>query len=62
MKKNCPAARLTLIVEYDTLPDQSEIEDMVEKAREQGRVTKATLTYLRLATLELVKQRGLDRD
>lgn len=46
-------ATLTLVVEYEELPDNSEIEDVLDKAREVGYVQKASFTVLRAVTKEL---------
>lgn len=37
-------ATLELIVEYESIPDQHEIEQLIEKAREYGGPIKADLT------------------
>lgn len=47
--KPTPAARLTLVVEYDDVPADREIEDIVEQARGLGTIIKADYEMLKLA-------------
>lgn len=48
------AARLEMIVNYETVQDRGDIEEIIEKAREHGHVVKATYKVLRTYTEELV--------
>lgn len=53
--KQDPVAELTLIIEYDELPDRSELNELIEKAREVGGVIKAELEIKRLTVVDLLK-------
>jgi hypothetical protein len=50
-EKAKPVARLTLVVEYDTLPADDEIDRVLDAAREYGAVVSAEFE-----TLQLVKR------
>ena len=47
-------ARLTLVVEYEALPDTSDIEELVEKAREYGAPVKAELEIFKASKVDLL--------
>ena len=38
-----PLAQLTLVIHYDEYPGDDEVREVIEKAKEQGEVVKATL-------------------
>lgn len=52
--RKSPAARLTLVVEFDDVPDSSEVERIVEEGRAYGYVKQATWELLTLVKKELV--------
>jgi hypothetical protein len=45
---------LELTVEYENVPATSDLQDIVEKARELGHVTKAVLTIHQATTQDLL--------
>jgi hypothetical protein len=47
-------ARLTLVVEYEDIPDAREIEEVLDSARNYGGVKRATFETLELVKKELV--------
>ena len=47
-------ATLEMVVEYEEFPDKSDLEEVVEKARELGHVAKALLTIHRATITSLI--------
>lgn len=47
-------ATFEMVVSYEELPSQSEIQELIEKAREYGGVDKATLTIHKRIVQEIV--------
>jgi hypothetical protein len=52
MAKEIPVARLTLVVEFDTLPEENDLERILDEARSTGAIKSAEYE-----TLKLVKRR-----
>lgn len=53
-RKESVVATFTLIVEYEELPDQSSLEELVEKARELGGPITATLEIHKTTSVNLL--------
>ena len=54
--KKPPVAVLTLVVEYDDLPDRSELEELLDKAREVGGPVQAKFEIRQLVTTDLLSR------
>lgn len=56
-KKDIPLARLTLVIEWPddvNFPEHSEVEEILDKAREYAQVKQATFETFKLMKKELV--------
>ncbi len=53
VKAGQKVARLTLIVEYDNVPDRIDVDEVVEKARGLGTIVTADLEYVKPCKVDL---------
>mgnify|MGYP003577227160 CR=1 FL=1 len=53
-KQEGPVARLTMVVEFDEIPDLAEVERIMDEARSYGAVKQVTWETLQLSKKELV--------
>jgi hypothetical protein len=54
LPKPDPAARLELVVTYDTVPDHESLRELIEKAQELGAVERADFTIPKPSTQSLI--------
>jgi hypothetical protein len=51
--KSKPVARLELIVEFDTLPEEDDLDRILDECRSHGAIKKAMFETLQLVKREL---------